>query len=372
MARTHLVTICATDGSTDQGRILKKPSEALWLRQRRLARYRYAERHRRKGRMRVLPENRYVPPGELIRAPERIDLTRGSGKEVVKFLRAVVTSVLQMKLAVRLDFRGTASFYPAGTLLLYAEIDRIVTLSDLPKPVSLLDPLARRPREVLKQIGIHQITGDSCDVVPEREDVVYWKAMKGADQSGEQLAVLESVAERVNRAHARQLELSGAWRGVKEAVANSVEHAYKLPRNDGFQGLAQTRWWMFTQLRDATFTMAVCDLGCGYRATIAQTLPELFISEIAAALKGVNRDATAIHTAMEYGRSGTQLAERGKGSRDAISVIQKHGDGELVVFSNTGWMHYEYRDSQEVSKNHGDLGIDIGGTLVWWKLPLTR
>lgn len=328
------------------------------------------ERRKRKGRRRVPAENRYVAPGELIQAPIKFDLTRGSGKAVVKFLRAVAASVLKLKTAVRLDFRLTESFYPAGTLLLCAEIDRIVTLSDLAKPVTLLDPRSRRAREVMKQIGIYEITGDSCDVVPEREDVVYWKSMKGADQSGEQLAVLESVAERVNKAHARQLELSGAWRGVTEAVANSVEHAYKRPRKDGFTGLEQTKWWMFTQLRDATFTMAVCDLGCGYRATIDQTVPELFVSEIAATFKGVNRDATAIHTAMEYGRSGTQLAERGKGSRDAMSVIQRHKDGELVIFSNTGWMSYEYQSGKESSRSHGDLGIDIGGTVIWWKLPL--
>ena len=168
---------------------------------------------------------------------------------MVKFLRAMAATVLVNKTPVKLDFRFTESFYPAGTILLFAEVDRVVSMSDLPKPITILDPRLRRPREVLKQIGIHEITGDRCDVVPEREDVVYWKATKGFDQSGQNLAMLEVVAEKVNRAHAQQLELSGAWRGVSEAVANSVEHAYKLPRVDGFAGLPKTRWWMFTQLR---------------------------------------------------------------------------------------------------------------------------
>lgn len=355
-----------------KGRGLKKPSVDLWQRQARLAHYRAVDRRKRFNRRRVAPENRYVPPGELLKAPRKIDLTRGSGKEVVKFLRAVAISVLKMGLMVRLDFKETLSFYPAGTILLLAELNRIVGLSTLAKPVTILDPKLRRAREVMKQIGIHEVTGDRCDVIPEREDVVYWKATKGADQSGDNLAILESVAERVNRLHARQLELSGAWRGVSEAVANSVEHAYKLPRDDGFTGLADTKWWMFTQLRDATFTMAVCDLGCGYRATIAQTLPEVFISEFAARFKGVNRDATAIHMAMEYGRTGTKRTERGKGSRDAISVVQKHGAGELLIFSNTGWIKYEFRDGKEYSTDHGEIEIDIRGTIIWWKLPLKK
>ena len=243
-------------------------------------------------------------------------------------------------------------------------------MSDLSKPITILAPRLQRPREVLKQIGIYEMTGDRSDVVPERDDVVYWKALKGADQSGGNLAMLEVVAERVNKAHARQLELSGAWRGVSEAVANSVEHAYKVPRADGFAGLPSTRWWMFTQLRDGIFTMAVCDLGCGYRATIGLNLPEKFVAEVAATFGGANRDSIAIHTAMEYGRSGTKKTERGKGSRDAISVLQTHGAGELMILSNSGWMHYSYLGGKETKKVAGALGIDIRGTIVWWKLPL--
>lgn len=349
---------------------LKKPTVELKERQARLARYRARERLLRSRRHWVPPANKYVVPGELIKAPKRFDVTKGSGREVVKFLRAVAVAVLVKKIATRLDFRLTETFYPAGTILLYAEIDRIVSMSELPKPITLLDPRARRPREVLKQIGLHEISGDRCDVIPEREDVVYWKATKGVDQSGEKLAMLEVVAERVNAAHAKQLELSGAWRGVSEAVANSVEHAYKLPRDDGFTGLADTRWWMFTQLRQGTFTMAVCDLGCGYRATIAQTLPEKFVAEALARFAGGNRDATAIRAAMEYGRSGTKRTERGKGSRDALSVVQKHGAGELLIFSNTGWMRYVFRGGEQVDETQGDLGIDIRGTIIWWKLPL--
>lgn len=297
-------------------------------------------------------------------------MTRGSGPGVIKFLRAMARTVLVDRVPVKLDFRFTESFYPAGTILLYAEIDRIVSLSDLSKPITLIDPRLRRPREVLKQIEIHEITQDRCDIVPERQDVVYWKATKGVNQSGGNLAMLEVVAARVNLDHADQLELSGAWRGVSEAVANSVEHAYIRSREDGFAGLADTRWWMFTQLRDGVFTMAVCDLGCGYRSTINQTLPERFIAQVASAFGFGNRDSLAIHTAMEYGRTGTRLAERGKGSRDAISVLKTHGSGELMILSNTGWVRYGYLGGLELPMEQGELAIDIRGTIVFWKLPL--
>lgn len=352
------------------GTALKKPTPHLFERQHRLAYFRDDERRRRKDRRHVPPQNKYVRPGSFIIAPVKFDAIRSAGTEVLKFLRAMAHTVLAMKQAVVLDFRRTESFFPITTIYLFAEIDRVVSLSDLVKPITILDPRLRRPREVLKQIGIHEITGDTCDIIPEREDVVYWKATKGRDQSGTNLAVLEVVAERVNRDHAKNVELSGVWRGVSEAVGNSVEHAYTLPRDDGFQGLNDTKWWMFTQLRSGTFTVAVCDLGCGYRNTIAQTLPQKFVVELAAALAGTNRDAVAIHTAMEYGKTRTAKTERGKGSRDALSVLQKHGRGDLMILSNSGWVQYSSSRGKPLVESRGSLTIDIRGTIIWWKLPI--
>ncbi len=255
--------------------------------------------------------------------------------------------------------------------MLFAEIDRLVSLSTLPKPISLVDPHLRQPREVLKQIEIHKITGDRCDTIPTRDDVIYWRATKGTNQSGENLKLLEVVAERANKEHAQQLVVGGIWRGVSEAVANTVDHAYTVPRKDGFQGLATTKWWMFTQIRDGQFTAAVCDLGCGYRATINQTIPESFVAKMMATLVGENTDVQAIKTAMEYGRTGTKLQHRGKGSRDALSVLAKHGNGELFILSNTGWVQYQYKNGVQTKVDSAAIGIDIMGTIIWWNLPLS-
>lgn len=349
---------------------MKKPTPYLFRRQARLAVLRDEERLRHAGRHYILPQNRYVRPGSTLTAPVKFDAIRSEGLEVLKFLRAMARTVLTLKMPVILDFRRTTSFFPVTTIYLFAEVDRVVALSDLDKPITIIDPRLRRPREVLKQIGIHEITGDTCDIIPEREDVVYWKATKGRDQSGDDLAVLEVVAQRVNRDHAENVQLSGLWRGVSEAVGNSVEHAYKVPREDGFQGLDDTKWWMFTQLRSGTFTVAVCDLGCGYRRTIAETLPQKFVLDIAAAFKGINADAVAILTAMEYGKTSTKLTGRGKGSRDALSVLVKHGHGDLMILSNTGWVQYTASGTNPLVETRGSLTIDIRGTIIWWKLPI--
>lgn len=349
---------------------MKLCTPQLILRNKRLARYRADEKKRLFRRKRKQATG-YVRPGKEIIAPIKFNLTRPDASEVVRFLQAVAQTVLKNGKPTRLNFKNTRSFHVAGTVLLFAELDRIIKLSELAKPVTIIEPRHRRPREVLKQIGIHQLTGDKSDTIPTREDVVFWKTTKGATQSGNVLGpILEFVAERANREHVRQVEVSGIWRGVSEAVSNTVDHAYEKPRSDGFTGLDDTKWWMFTQLRDQYFTAAVCDLGCGYRSTIDLTIPEAFRAAWKKIMSGKNQDAIAVQTAMEYGRSGTHQSNRGKGSRDALAVLEKHGEGTLCILSNTGWVKFVYSDGVEIRNESEKIGIDIKGTIIWWILPL--
>lgn len=350
---------------------MKLLTKAQRLFQIRIARIRENHRVSRSRKEWTTPEKRYVVPGERIKAPPKFNLVRGDGVRVVKFLRAVAHAVLRRRIRVTLNFKDTESFHPAGTILLYAEINRIIGLSELSKPITIKDPFRRRPREVLKQIGIHALTGDVCNVVPQRDDVVFWKSVRGRDQSGDSIGpILEFVADRVNREHAQQVEISGIWPGVSEAVINSVEHAYTAPRNDGFRHFDDTKWWMFTQIRKRTFSAAVCDLGCGYRLSINKTIPEAFRATCSQWFLGENPDSQAIKIAMEYGRTSTNLTNRGKGSRDALSVLTKHGIGELFIMSKTGGVRFNLvRGGKPVVENY-DLGIDIKGTIVWWNLPL--
>ena len=349
---------------------MKKPTPKLRLRLIRLAQYQKNRNSKRRVRNYVHIRNKFVKPGEIIKAPVRFNLTRGAGIEVVKFLKAVAHTVLKLHKPVRLNFKDTEAFFVPGAILLYAELNRIILESDLPKPITIINPFRQKPREVLKQIELHQLTGDNCEVVPTKDDVVFWKIKKGANQSGGDLGpILEYVADCANKEHAKKVEVSGIWRGVSEAVSNVVDHAYEIPRKDGFAGLNDTKWWMFTQIREERFTAAVCDLGCGYINTIKRNIEEAFLSKIYGVLTGKNEDALAIQAAMEYGRSGTKLSNRGKGSRDALSVLIKHGSGQLFILSKSGWVQYKINGNKEKIET-GDLGIDIGGTIIWWTLPL--
>lgn len=304
-------------------------------------------------------------------APQRINLTRGEGAQLVHFLRAVKTQVLKRRQRVIIDFRHVEAVHVPGAILLLSEIDRIVALSDLHKPITVRDPRNQRTREVLKQIGLHELTGDRCDITPVRDDVVFWRASKGADQSGDAIGpIIEHVAQTANKEHAQSVEVSGIWRGVSEAVINTVEHAYHQERGDGLPHSTATRWWMLTQIRNGTFTAAVCDLGSGYKSTVEKTIPESFVATVRERLLGASADAYAIQLAMEYGRSSTKQSHRGKGSRDALSVLEGHRDGELHILSNSGWVRYSLASGESPRVESDRMDLDILGTIIWWKLPL--
>lgn len=306
-------------------------------------------------------------------APVKVNLLSGGARELVMFLREIVRAVLTEQRAIQVDFRRTESFAPAGTLLLFAEIDRVVTLSKLSKPITCRPPYRRRPREVLKQIGLFKVTSDSVDVTPEREDVVFWKATKGFDQSGESFGpLLEHVAERVDKRTTDHIAAGDLWPGVSEAVMNTVDHAYLDDRGDGHAHSDKTRWWMFTHLRDGLFTVAVCDLGIGYQRSTPKNIPADFLEAVFAAAKGENRDVMAIQAAMKYGVSGTKQEHRGKGSRDAMALLKQHGHGQLMILSGSGVVDYTLRKGQAEPKieRQIDLGVQTRSTIVWWRLPV--
>lgn len=350
---------------------MKKLTSSAKLRLFRLASYSERKRKKRKKLKYTSVKNRFVKPLERISAPIKFNLTNGDGVEVVKFLKAVSNRVLNQKKSAVLDFKNTEFFYVPGAILLFAELNRVINLSEIQKPITIISPYKPKPREVMKQIGIYQLTADNCDVIPSKDDVIFWKATKGATQTGDSLGpLLEFVTERANNEQTRQIEVKGLWRGVSEAVANTIDHAYTFPRADKFEGLKETKWWMFTQLKGARFAIAICDLGCGYKQTINHTIPESFSSIWKKTFGGQNQDSTAIKIAMEYGRSGTKDTNRGKGSKDALSVLKKHGSGTLVILSNTGWVKYKVDDNENEIVIQGNIEIDIGGTIVWWDLPI--
>ena len=345
------------------------------MRQQRLARYglrAISKRHRypKVNKERSVTRQRLLSSSRgYLTAPVDFSLLRGGG-EVVAFLAKISMRVLNERQPVRLDFRATERFMVPGALILYAELSRIIASSLLEDSIKIIPPNSNRVKQVMKQVGLFELTRSNVQVATNRADVIYWQLAKGATQSGDELSIVDAVAHEVNQRDLTKVEASGLWRGISEAVNNAHEHGYKFPRHDGFNGISDTKWWLLTQIRNERFTAAVCDIGCGYARTLNPKIMEWFSGLFPRILGLQNADTLAIQAAMEYGRSSTRQNERGRGSRDALALLEKHGAGELYVLSNRGYVQYGCRDGKVDLKRAVPLDFDIQGTIIWWNLDL--
>jgi len=316
-----------------------------------------------------LPKTRSF--GNIYWAPKILCVYGPNGHELVNFIEKVKSQVIEKKKTATLNCSKIAHIYPPGAILLYAELNRIVEQSGLPKPLKIIPPQSDKCKQVFKQLEFLKLSqDDATNIDLNRDDVIYWRCTTGSDQSGDGPGnFLERVAGHANEIAKREVLIENIWPGVSEAINNTTEHAYPTPSLP----TSSKKWWLLTSVRKNRFAAAVCDLGVGYRETTPQTIPERFVNSFKAKFsEGINKDALAIHLAMEYGRSRTGQKNRGKGSRDAQAVISKHGEGELVIISHAGSVRYEYKINKNTPKPEVTaLSTNINATIIWWSLPLT-
>ncbi len=325
-------------------------------------------RHKKKKQL-SSNQGKSIPREQRININAPAHITLCDKKSVTGLIECIrkIDECVKNKHPVKLNLTNTSSISAEGMILLYAESERIISQSEIPKPISTKSPKDQKSNEILQQIEFYDLINEVRDIKPCRHDVISWRLLKGNDQSGDALADLEKL--NVDEAKVRAI-----WRGVTEAVNNSVEHAYISPRKyDGFQG-GKNRWWMFSHIRKDKVDFVVCDLGCGYRNTIQTTIGSASVNQLISTLppykmdRGIT-DAHAIAIAIEYGKSSTKQSERGKGSKDALSIIENTVAGKLRIYSNKGFVSCEHKTGG-LSTKPGRLSHCINGTVIWWSLPL--
>lgn len=150
--------------------------------------------------------------------------------------------------------------------------------------------------------------------------------------------------------------------GLIEALKNSKQHAYSEPGQ--WFGVPAGTWFMSGSFDKANkiLTAAVYDLGVG----IPHTLPRAGMWEhIRPVISlGTTDDGQMIKAAMEYGRTRTQLPERGNGLPTMMRILDHH-KGYLRIISGTGEALYDSLSKTTTSKNHK---VALGGTLIEWSI----
>jgi hypothetical protein len=265
--------------------------------------------------------------------------------------------------SVVIDFSDVETIYPAGAVLLLAEVDRARSAQG-----SLLQARRCRTRlsdEVLQQIGVYNRVGIVCDEEPSSESVIHWRAASGVLAEGSAGGTILSnyegrLAEPLTR---------GLYDGMVEAMTNTVHHAYadEVPGGAALRKNIGRRWWVLSEERDGMLAVVIADLGVG----IPRSLPrsKTYTSETVREFwrnAGLDKtDGSAIAIAVRLGRTRTLAKERGRGLADIVQAVNLSDQGSVLICSNRG--NFYAKEGSERVNNSQD---SVSGTLVHWRVPL--
>lgn len=262
---------------------------------------------------------------------------------------------------ILIDFSRTKRFIASGTLLFYAELNRLIAFGKGRIQVKCTEPENLLASQVLNQIGLYDLCQHPNQVRSTHRDVVHWRVAHGWQIDAERYA-------HAIEAHEGKLAeplLNGVFRGLAEATANAVEHAYEDIRDDNLNYAAETKdWWLFSQAKDGQLFVAICDLGIGIPRSLPTKRSTLF-ERLMQTLGFTPSDGHCIQAAVEDSRTRTGKAERGKGLGNIIDAVSRSPDGTAFVFSNYGC--YSFNKGKETI---GNFRTSILGTLIMWRLSL--
>ncbi len=339
---------------------MKRLTAKLYLRQLRYHRYilRLEAKRRRKPQ---LHRSSY----KCCAAPEEFSVLSSARTKLLEFVSKIRKLVTCGERKILIDFTKTKRFFADGTLLFYAEIDKL--LDHHPKlNIRCSKPLNSKASQVLQQIGFYARI--KCTQIKQHsyDDVINWRTARGQGALGEKYDdILGNYDGQITEALSNEL-----YTGLTEAMTNAHHHAYLFQRGDGIRTKPDYKpWWMFSQEREGLLTVVFCDLGVGIPGSLPrskdagwakwwETMTKFRLSD--------RGDAYLIRGAVRHSRTRTELHHRGKGLRQIIETVSAEPSGEAIIISNKGW--YRIHEGKET---YGDRRQSICGTILLWQLPLS-
>jgi hypothetical protein len=327
------------------------------------------ERFARLSGVRELPE-------QVLRAPEYFALLRPkSHKALIGFLRKLVKLTLVDQRLVCIDFRPTKKFYSDGTLLFYAELQRI--LLRRPRSVRCYPPLDEVACQVLDHLKIFQFLGSKKKAPSQRDDVIHWEVFQGIEVDfslgpGPALDQLPGLD---------QSQRSKLHKSLSEASVNVTQHAYEgSPRQDGTGLESERGWWMFVRREPDKLSISCADLGLGVPYTVPRDRKNS--KWLSARLENFNEflqvigvrkhnDGQIIRATIDEKRSRFQQTHRGNGFGNIVESIADSDDGSLIVYSNQG-AYFLRKTSDSKAEKTFNYNESIFGTMICWTISITE
>lgn len=219
---------------------------------------------------------------------------------------------------------------------------------------------------VLNRIGFYEALGLPTRPMKKEPLVNCWEVIRGdLVEATEVGRLLEEISAKI------RVNYDGMFRPLIEAMANSVEHAYREDLYKSTRNAIKHKWWCFAALMDNRLVILICDLGVGIPNTLKLTQGEGFLSKIIEILgKPLSCDGDHIKASLQVKRTRTKLGYRGKGGADLQSIIESYKESQLRIISNYGNYKYTNRKSVVKPETIWDGAESIGGTIVEWSIPL--
>lgn len=261
---------------------------------------------------------------------------------------------------ILIDFSRTKRMYPCGTLLLFAEIDRIQRTTGKSRAIRGSYPADMVVEQVLQHLGILRMLRLKERTDPRKfaENVRHWRHASGRVALGE---VVEPIVDHYESAIAEP-QRRDLYAGMTEAMINTLHHAYP-------DGHRCPKWWMFSQGKDGELTVALCDMGVGIPASIGDSnkWSQSIVDALRSLLPATQPQSELIKIATEINKTRTGEQHRGKGFSEILDVVRKSKSGYLQIMSHRGFYRFDGVTCEESTR---DDDVSILGTVVQWTIPL--
>lgn len=310
------------------------------------------------------------PRANAIRFPQEISLHGEHRKRTLNTIACIYKKTKQFPVVV-LDFSRTKKIRSEAMILIYASLQNAINIASNFK-FRCANVSNIKVKQVLKQIGIYALCCQKCTIRPSMGDVVKWRVCCGVDVISEKFDAIVDPETELQQLPP-EIDLYG---GCIEATKNVGRHAYINAdgtastgmKNNGLFNVAheKTSWWCFSQVKDATLCVVVCDLGLSIPHTLPTKRPKLFDYIKSMRLKGQNiSDAELIKNAVETPSSRSGEDYRGNGL-PRIAEIASSSGGTVGIYSRHGSFFIK-KDGTMLTLNDQS---PIYGTVITWTLPL--
>ncbi len=345
---------------------MKKLPDDYRLRQWRIA----STRHKQNARQQKTHRRKPPKPKSSPRKPrhERRQFRSLSGYQIIPAPKQIVMHPRDIHKTARfiqklrgktnrnlfIDFFKTDFLSALGAVYLYSEIDRIQSQSGV--TIKLRSKAGSQVRNALRNTGILALCGDT-----EMPDRGMLPIIRGERDEG-----LPDITKYLMKTALlnRQLEINNQdyaeWlvnKAIGEAMLNVGYHAYPDRTDRRF-------WWAIAAIISNQLHIALCDRGVGIPETLRT---KSWFSPILETLSVGSDDGKIIRSAMQYTRSSRHHPGGGLGSRDIQNLVLEMGKGQLTIVRGRGYYRLQGEGGRDPSKN---IGHNVGGTFILWRIPL--